>query len=226
MFDRLAKLKYCPAVWAKGRRDILTFSEWLDWSQLYALTERVEETVFEDGREKQRGRVMPLRHLSLLLYYWAYVRSVRLYGIFKGTYLGYTEAVNKALEKAKNLRKGFPLEIKCKTPVSQVLEFLLSSFFIGIKSDDNGTHLWHLLYGKTFQDRLNREPYVSIQGEAGGYQRGYLPVQFYFVEARGFSMDCSLFRTFLVMPEFHWACYAWSGTLKSLTMFNSQVRKL
>ncbi len=65
---------------------------------------------------------------------------------------------------------------------------------------------------------------MSIQGEAGGYQRGYLPAQFYFVEAKGFSMDCSLFRTFLVMPEFHWACYAWSGTLKSLTMFNSQVR--
>ncbi len=96
--------------------------------------------------------------------------------------------------------------------------------YAGINSDDGRNHLWHLLYGKTFQDRLNDGKYVSIRGHAGGYQRGYLPAQFYFVETKGFSMDCSLFRTFLAMPEFYWACFANGGKLKALTMFNSQVR--
>ena len=133
----------------------MTFSEWLDWSQLYALTERVEETVFEDGREKQRGRVMPLRHLSLLLYYWAYVRSVRLYGIFKGTYLGYTEAVDKALEKAKNIRKGFPLEIKCKSYTSTEIYFFSPPLVILHRHQER--RQWHSLVAPAVRQDVSRQ---------------------------------------------------------------------
>ncbi len=156
VFDRLAKLKYCPAMWAKGRKELMTFSQWLDWSNLYALTERVEETVFEDGREKQRGRVMPLRHLSLLLYYWAYVRSVRLYGIIKGTWSGYIEAVDKALEKAKNLRKGFPLEIKCKKCfVFACLSFLIECLHSLHRHQER--RQWHSLVAFAVRQDVSRQ---------------------------------------------------------------------
>ncbi len=101
---------------------MLSFADWLAWSGLEADTERVQETVIDDVVQNQRIVAMPMRYLSLILYYWAYVRSVRLYGITRpGTrdrYVEYRYAVDEALAKAKNPKRKGPLEIKCKTPAN------------------------------------------------------------------------------------------------------------
>jgi hypothetical protein len=169
-------------------------------------------TITKDKEEviDKTEMLFPCRFLSIVLYYWAYVRSLRLFSIAK-------DGLRKKDEKVFSI----PLSAY-HDAVDLILGKSQKKKRVELEAVKDGkeTQLWNALFGNGVKtDFAFKE---AVLGEYGGW-RGYLPAQFYFIEGCTlFRTDCHMFRMFLAMPEFYWATITTGGNFKTLRVFNCQ----
>jgi hypothetical protein len=149
-YDMLVRHQSCP--FNGARPSTLSFSEWLDWSQLGVLTMHERQVRGRGGKVEEIHEIeFPQRHLSLILYYAAYAYNVSVYPVID-TY--HTE-VNKTLIALWDVSKG--------RTRSLALEIATSP-----SASSKPHNLFHRLYGAKQKD----PPPVE--------SRLYVPAQFFF----------------------------------------------